>query len=187
MCREPAPRRRLDGHRNNPRDGKYQPEIETAEYLAGIYSIWAWNHPQSKNGMIVVTTVRRLASHLTSPSQRSKLSAVKCAISVILLTCFLSLGTGALQYLHNQQHAAEDSRQDAIVQAGGRPLPAHHRHDEGNCATHAVLYFAFFVVGWIRFIVCLGLLIAFLMLPESRQLARSLPVWIDCRGPPVSA
>jgi hypothetical protein len=111
---------------------------------------------------------------------------VKRAASTILIALFLALGTGSLQYLHNLQHLAEDARQDALDRASGKPVESHH-HDEGNCSTHAALFFAFFFGGWTSYVICLGLLIAFLVLLDARQVPRLLPLRIDCRGPPAVA
>jgi hypothetical protein len=111
---------------------------------------------------------------------------LKPAASNLLLVLFLTLGSGSLQYLHNLQHLADDARLDALRRAQGTPTERHH-HDEGNCATHAVLFFAFFFEGWTTYVFCIGLLIAFLILLQTRTAAQSLPLRIDCRGPPVIA
>jgi hypothetical protein len=111
---------------------------------------------------------------------------LKRAASILLLALFLSLGSGSLQYLHNLQHLADDAHLDALQKPSGQPVERHH-HDERNCATHAVLFFAFFFEGWTTCVVCIGLLIAFLILLQARMAAHSLPLRIDCRGPPVIA
>lgn len=123
---------------------------------------------------------------LTPALARYNLGTLKRAASTILLAWFLALGTGTLQYLHNLQHAAEDTCQDAVDKAAGKPVEQHH-HDEGNCPTHASLFFAFFFEGWTSYVICLGLLFAFLILLDARQLPRLLPLRIDCRGPPAIA
>jgi hypothetical protein len=105
--------------------------------------------------------------------------------SLILLVCFFGIGTGALEQLHDLQHAAEDARVDAIARAAGQPVVPHH-HDENNCEVHAQLHMPFVSIGWVPILVCLGLLVAFLTLLDTPLIHRPAPVRIDCRGPPVS-
>jgi hypothetical protein len=109
---------------------------------------------------------------------------VRRNVAILLLMCFLGLGTGALQYLHELQHAAEDARMDAAAKAAGLPvLP--HQHDESNCEFCAQLHLQFVSIGWVPILICLGLLVAFLSLLDSPLIPRLIPVRIDCRGPPV--
>jgi hypothetical protein len=134
----------------------------------------------------IVHFAKRFSRCLTTSRPRRKLPAVKRAASILLLIWSVALGTGALQYLHNLQHLAEDAHQDALDAAAGKPVESHH-HDEGNCPTHAALFFAFFFDGWTSYVVYLGLLISFLALLDARQLLQLLPFRIDCRGPPIVA
>ena len=106
------------------------------------------------------------------------------AAAILLLACFLGLGTGALEYFHDLQHDAEDARMDAITRAAGMPIVPHH-HDESNCDIHAQLHMQFVAMGWVPLLICLGLLVAFLTLLQSPLISRASPARIDCRGPPV--
>ena len=61
-----------------------------------------------------------------------KVAALKRLASILLLFCFLGVGTGAAEFLHDLQHAADDAREDAIARSAGQPVQEHH-HDETNC------------------------------------------------------
>jgi hypothetical protein len=104
--------------------------------------------------------------------------------SYLLLFVFLALGTGAAEYVHNKQHAAEDAREDAIAAASGKPTEEHH-HDETNCAVHAQLHMPYVAMRWVPIILGIGRLIAFLSLAITPLIPRMLPVRVACRGPPV--
>ena len=71
------------------------------------------------------------------------------------MICYLALGTGALEYVHNLQHAAEDAREDALHIACGKPVE-HHEHDDGNCEIHQQLHLAFFFDGSVLFVIALS-------------------------------
>jgi hypothetical protein len=109
---------------------------------------------------------------------------VKRAASILLLICFLALGTGTVQYLHNLQHQAEDAREDAIARASGQATE-HHHHDESNCEVHAQLVLAFFFDGWTPLLMLLGLLVGRSIVASLFRIPRLTPIRIDCRGPPV--
>ena len=101
----------------------------------------------------------------------------------VLLICFLALGTGTLQYLHNLQHLTEDAREDAIARASGQATE-HHQHDESNCEIHAQLVLAFFFDGFTPLLILLGLLAQRPIVASLFRISR-LPLFrIDCRGPP---
>lgn len=107
--------------------------------------------------------------------------------SALLIALFLSLGSGALESLHNAAHAMEDAAEDAteaaFFKATGHPvLP--HQHDESNCDIHAQLHMALFLTSWVPLLVLLGLWVAFLSLFPHSLIPRHLPARIDCRGPP---
>jgi hypothetical protein len=104
--------------------------------------------------------------------------------SILLLVGFLGLGTGALDYLHDLQHAREDAAADAKAVAQGRPIVPHH-HDESNCETCAQMHMQFVFIRWVPTLICLGLFVAFLTLLDTPLISRPTPVRIDCRGPPV--
>jgi hypothetical protein len=111
--------------------------------------------------------------------------------ALVLAVCFLTLGSGAAEYLHNAQHEREDAASAAGDRAGapaGHPddHPAGPLHNDTNCRTHAILHSPLLTGGWVPLLVFLGLFVAFLtLLPRSLTSLR-LPLRIDCRGPPVS-
>ena len=105
-------------------------------------------------------------------------------LRLILLSCFLGLATGSLQYLHESQDFAEDAKAAALEKAAG-PFKPHLPHDEGNCQICSTLHMALSSPGWVPLLICLGLFVAFLtLLPVSLPLQATL-VRIDCRGPPA--
>ena len=73
-----------------------------------------------------------IISGLTTVLGNRRILALKRLTSFVLLACIFGLGSGALQFLHELQHAAEDARDDAIAKAEGKPVEEHH-HDETNC------------------------------------------------------
>ncbi|HZZ43776.1 MAG TPA: hypothetical protein VFE58_12630 [Tepidisphaeraceae bacterium] len=101
---------------------------------------------------------------------------------IILLLCFVTVGSGLASYLHELQH----DREDAIAAKAnpGKPAPI---HDENNCETHALLHAAALWQGWTPFLIYLGLLVAFLTLIATPLLSRVELARIDCRGPPQGA
>lgn len=57
---------------------------------------------------------------------------VRRSPAILLLLLWVMLGSGALAYLHELEHAREDS---------GNGVPVEHRHhDDGNCRVHAQLH-----------------------------------------------
>lgn len=100
------------------------------------------------------------------------------------MLAYLALGTGALEYVHNLQHASEDARIDALAAAAGAPATS-HPHDDSNCDIHAQLHMAIFLSHWLPVLVCLGLFVAFVILLDSPLIPRPQPVRIGCRGPPA--
>ncbi len=109
---------------------------------------------------------------------------MKRLASILLLFTFLGLGSGAMDYLHELQHAREDAIADARAKAAGRPIFPHH-HDESNCETCAQLHIQFVFVRWVPTLICLGLFVAFLTLLDTPLISRLAPARIDCRGPPA--
>jgi hypothetical protein len=110
---------------------------------------------------------------------------VRSWTAIIMVACFLGIGSGALEYIHNLQHAAEDAREDAIARANGQPTEQHH-HDENNCEVHAQIHMAIIVYAWTPLLIWLGIWIAFLTLLAVPLIPRLLPARIDCRGPPCA-
>ena len=106
--------------------------------------------------------------------------------AILLIGCFVGLGSGALDYVHDLAHANEDAQQDAICKKMGLPILP-HRHDETNCDVHAQLHMPLLAAGWMPILVCLGLFVAFLTPLILPLIPRLLPARIDCRGPPACA
>lgn len=110
--------------------------------------------------------------------------ALNRVASIALLISFLGLGSGALNYVHQLEHAREDAAIDAVLRTAGLPVQPHH-HDDSDCQLCAQLHMQFVFIHWVPFLVCLGLFVAFLTLLDRPLIPRPLPVRIDCRGPPV--
>jgi hypothetical protein len=105
--------------------------------------------------------------------------------AILLLLCYAALGTGAAEYWHNAEHAAEDA---AVLQAArdaGAPLDHVPLHDESNCPIHAQLHICGMAVSWTLLLVCLGLFVAFLTLLASRLPVQRVALAVSCRGPPI--
>lgn len=116
------------------------------------------------------------------------------AAALVLAVCFLALGSGAAEFLHNAGHARDDAAAatgtSEAALFGRADAPDDHSpapvHDDTNCRTHAVLHSPLVAGGWVPVLVFLGLFVAFLtLLPQSLPTLR-LPLRIDCRGPPAS-
>ncbi len=103
--------------------------------------------------------------------------------AIVLVGCFLGIGSGGLEYVHNLQHEAEDAREDALAKASGHSTEDHH-HDENNCEVHAQLHMAIIAYSWTPLLIFLGIWIAFLSLLAVPLIPRALPTRVDCRGPP---
>src|SRR4051794_27136060 len=106
---------------------------------------------------------------------------------LLLLLCLIARGSGLLEYWHNAEHAQEDARLAAAAKAAGQPVDEHPDHNDSNCAVHAQLHLALFVVAWALFFLCLGLLPQFILPNSSRLNAQRALVCIACRGPPTFA
>ena len=93
----------------------------------------------------------------------------------ILIALFLALGSGALEYAHNLEHAREDARVKAPEK----------QHDESNCVFHAQLHAPLLAAAWVPLLVCLGLFVAFLTLLAEQPIPHRPITRLDCRGPPA--
>ncbi len=107
--------------------------------------------------------------------------------AVILAFCFLTLGTGAMEYLHNLEHAREDAAEAAIAKATGQPVQEAPHHDETNCPVHAQLHMPTIPVAWVPLLILLGVFVAFLTMLAPAMTPQPAFVRIDCRGPPIRA
>jgi hypothetical protein len=109
------------------------------------------------------------------------------AAAILLALCFLALGSGTLEFLHNLQHQREDASEAALAAAAGRSIPSHQTHDESNCDFHAQLHVPLLAAVWIPLLVLLGAFVAFLTLLARPLAGHRVPLRIDCRGPPLCA
>jgi hypothetical protein len=106
-------------------------------------------------------------------------------VSISLLICFLSLGSGFALFLHEQEHAREDAAEAAAAKTAGLPEPGHPEHDDNNCPIHAQLHMLMVTGTTAPVLLLLCLSVAFLtLLPESALTSR-VPLVADCRGPPA--
>jgi hypothetical protein len=99
-----------------------------------------------------------------------------CAIFVLL--SFFALGSGALEYLHNLNHAHDDAR----TAHTSDEVPF---HSESNCFIHAKLHLPTVAVGWVPLLVFLGIFVAFVTELAPALVSQRALIRIDCRGPPA--
>ena len=116
---------------------------------------------------------------------------------ILLAISFTLLGSGALEHVHNLDHATRDAA--GVAQEGPEHADAAHAdarhangddsapvgHDESNCEIHAQLQAPLIAAGWVPVLVCLGLFLAFLTLLSPRLTPKRVPLRTDCRGPPA--
>ena len=107
------------------------------------------------------------------------------SVSLLLLVCFLALGSGYALYLHEQQHAREDAEEAAAAKAAGLPAPDHPDHDDNNCPVHAQLHMLMVTGTVLPVILLLGLAVVFLTELPAQSPTSHAPLVADCRGPPV--
>ncbi|HEX3355556.1 MAG TPA: hypothetical protein VHS31_01145, partial [Tepidisphaeraceae bacterium] len=105
-------------------------------------------------------------------------------ISILLLLLFLPLGTGALEYLHNLQHAREDADEAAALIKSGKPEKTAPIHDESNCSIHAKLHLLTTSTACVPLLVFFGLIIAFLTEIAPPLISQRQFICLVCRGPP---
>ena len=110
---------------------------------------------------------------------------VRRIAALLLVACYLCLGSGALEYWHNAEHAAEDAKMAALASEAGAPLHQLPLHTDFNCPEHARLHLPLISAGWVPILVCIGLFAAFLTTLRPRLIAQRVIERIDCRGPPV--
>jgi hypothetical protein len=114
---------------------------------------------------------------------------VRRVFPLLLVACFLGLGSGLLRFAHENHHAHEDALADAAAQCvpadhGGDDHQHPRRHDESTCDLHALLNAPLTVAPVVTLLVHLGLFVAFLTLLTTPLARLRLPARIDCRGPP---
>jgi hypothetical protein len=102
--------------------------------------------------------------------------------AIVVALWFVLLGTGAIECLHNLEHAREDAA--LVADQGQTDLPVGH-HDDTNCSFHLQLHIPVLPIAWIPLLICLGLFVAFPSEFSVRLAPQRAVVRIDCRGPPV--
>jgi hypothetical protein len=107
------------------------------------------------------------------------------ALTFLSLLWLILLGSGAVEYIHNLQHAREDAAVQEAFAKAGMPVPDIPDHDDSNCDIHAQLHFPLLPIAWVPLLIGLGLLVAFLTLLAPRLVSQRVPARIDCRGPPA--
>ena len=105
--------------------------------------------------------------------------------SILLLATFLGLGTGALAYLHECQHAAEDAVEDRDARAAGLPVE-HHQHDDSNCPVHAQLHMPLIAVAGVPPLALSGRMVGLVVVGRQSLPHRRPPGRADCRDPPMT-
>ena len=105
--------------------------------------------------------------------------------SILLLFVITSFGSGALEYVHNLEHAREDAIEEAQAKLAGHS--DHHVpvHDENNCFVHSKLHMACLACGWASFLAFLGIFIALVIERAAAVIWLQNVLRLDCRGPPV--
>ena len=122
------------------------------------------------------------------------------------MIAFAALGSGALRYVHELAHAAEDAHRlaahehhDAGDEAGheddDEPGSSHNPHpghehsplgDPADCFVHAKLNLPMLQGGYVPLLVCLGLYVAFLTsLPVPAVRSRRPSLRLNSRAPPA--
>jgi len=109
--------------------------------------------------------------------------------ALLMLLCYAALGSGAVEYWHNRQHAAQDEGSLAVATADPGSAAVHHDHvplhDESNCPIHLQLHLAGLAVAWVPLLICLGLFVGFLTMLAPVSRGRRIALAIPCRGPPA--
>ena len=105
--------------------------------------------------------------------------------AILMMLCYAALGSGAVEYWHNQDHIAEDAAASRQVQSADKPLDHAPPHDDSNCQIHSQLHLAGFAPGWVPLLICLGVFVAFLTLLSPPLTGQQVVFALPCRGPPV--
>jgi len=102
-------------------------------------------------------------------------------IALILVCCFVLLGTGAVQYFHQLQHQAEAK---ACYQSS---TPHDHqpaKHHDSSCQLCLQLHHPIFIAGWSADLVGLATVTGWVTVRPDSAIT-SLPLLqVVCRGPP---
>jgi hypothetical protein len=113
---------------------------------------------------------------------------MKRIVAILMMLVVVALGSGAMEYLHNLQHAQEDAACAAATAAPERadqPQPKVPVHDDSNCFLHRQLHLPTIAAGWVPVLVFLGLFVTFLSEIARPLISRPPLLDVDCRGPPA--
>ena len=99
---------------------------------------------------------------------------------LILIVVFAAIGSGVIQFLHLQEHAAASVASESPILQPSQP-----GHDEDNCLSCLTLHMQFSGGNAMPLLICLGLAMAFLTMLAPRLTPQAIPARIDCRGPPL--
>lgn len=121
------------------------------------------------------------------------IALVTRALIILSIAWFVALGSGAVEYAHNAQHAREDAGlAGPSGSAGGdqdnsasHRSPAPRHHDDTNCAIHAQLHVPLVSLVPVLLLICAGLLVAFVTQIAAPLVSIRIPARQDCRGPPA--
>src|SRR5207237_7381835 len=105
------------------------------------------------------------------------MAGVKRIAAIVLLLAFTGLATGAVEHLHNLQHAHDDA---ATVNPSAPPGRPHH--DESNCDFHRQIHLPAIAAAWVPLLVLLGLFVAFLTCLAPELAPQRAPARPACRG-----
>jgi len=100
------------------------------------------------------------------------------SISILLLTLFAAISTGAVSYLHERMEHAGATGPGVSFTVGDD-------HDQATCILCATLHMPAISTGVVPLLICLGLLIACLSQLTSPLISQHSPLFVDCRGPPA--
>jgi hypothetical protein len=117
--------------------------------------------------------------------QTSQDFLVRRLAAILLIVCFVALGTRAAEFLHNQSHAREDAIAAANTPASNQPAQPRN-HDENNCDIHLKLHLPLLDAAFVPLLICVGIFVAFLTLLAPPLLSQRVAIPFDSRGPPVS-
>jgi hypothetical protein len=110
--------------------------------------------------------------------------------ALVMVLCFLALGSGSVEFLHNQAHAREDAANELTGLASSHSSEhsdSNHAplHDESNCQLHAMLHAPLAAVTQAAVLICRGPVVAVVAVATPIFLSLRVPLRLDCRGPPA--
>ena len=109
------------------------------------------------------------------------LAAMRRLPALVLMLAVAALGSGALRYVHELEHAARGAQHHHEEPAN----PPHGDGEDTNCFLHAKLNLPMLSGGYVAVLVCVGMFVAFFTSPAALVLCRRPVLLLDSRGPPV--